>query len=465
MSEVSQFDDNPTHFRRPNQGPREAAPVLCAIGFSCRGLVEAIHAAGFPAMAIDHFGDHDLRLHCHEAPRVISWEFDPLDPDSKSSRTFCTQLRAAIGGLPSNACFVLAGGTENLGALFSGVFDSPDSQARRGTTALAPSGQQVELLRDPENLALWCEDLDVGFPSTVSVADKVHNFGTDFVGGGERRWLQKTRFSGGGIGVFELSAASLPTQSGVYIQQYVPGVVLGVTFCLTPQNAPIMLGATRALTYEDWPGPLPFIYRGTVGPLVLAERTCEQLSRLASRIQERTGLRGWLQMDIVMSPDGRLWLLEINPRWTAGMEVLARSGTNPVLSHLAAYGVTLNRAGDALDAATREQPGAMSAKAILYADRDYDLSVDDVKRLQDLRQQSPSRFADIPSIHQIDALAGVIRVPSGHPICTLRAERPWEPIVPTASNPGGDAASSSKIDRELLQRLQVAREKALSLLQ
>ncbi|MEM8734797.1 MAG: ATP-grasp domain-containing protein, partial [Planctomycetota bacterium] len=426
---------------------------------------------------------HDLRHLCENPPQVIDWDFEPVQPQATQSLAFCRKLKAEISKLPKSSCCVLAGGTENLGALFSELFDrTQDPGDSAPPRLLGPTAEQMSLLREPRNLASWCQDLEVGFPWTQCVAEKNDNFGGVRLPSSETRWLRKSVHSAGGLGVREVTPGETNWEngecSGGYLQEFVPGTAVGVTFCLTDRRRPQFLGATRALHAAEWPGPLPFVYRGSLGPIALSATMLEQLERLAEKIQQETGLRGWLPMDLIVAPDDRLWLLEINPRWTAGMEVLHRSGINPVAFHLDAFGVTpaspdhsLSRALDAttftVDATTSEtSPQRAAVKAIVYADRDYELTRSTIEKLQDLWSQYPDRFADIPSFEQVDALSGRLGVSRGQPICTVRAELPWNPLVAQAMRPTNDGDSRCKeVEATLLQSLHGARKEALSLLQ
>jgi D-aspartate ligase len=54
----------------------------------------------------------------------------------------------------------------------------------------------------------------------------------------------------------------------------------------------------------------------------------DDVKRLGRQIVLRMGLRGVAKLDFKRDPDGRLWLLEVNPRYTLWLHPAARAGVN-----------------------------------------------------------------------------------------------------------------------------------------
>lgn len=196
-----------------------------------------------------------------------------------------------------------------------------------------------------------------------------------------------------------------------YLQQWIPGCVIGAHCNLTAQGSEL-LGITEAFNHEDWIGPTEFAYRGSWGPLPVSEhpQLTQPLLRLAEAVRVATGLRGWVQFDLIEASDGQRWLLEINPRWAAGMELLVDSGgTNPVEAHLRAFGLLAT--GSSQSTPLPESQVSCSAKAILYAPAPLELTDRLVSQLQ--------QFAGIADIPANSARGQVIA--RGHPVLTVKA--------------------------------------------
>jgi len=172
------------------------------------------------------------------------------------------------------------------------------------------------------------------------------------------------------------------------------------------------LGTTESWRAEDWLGPTEFIYRGSWGPIALTQVQQSQVVEAARWLALETGVTGWLQIDFIEDPEGMLWFLELNPRWSAGMEVLHRSGlANPAAEHANAWGHTTE---DGCRASLQSSQGSnFIGKAIVYCPRDIRVQAETVRGLQALPRD---RFADIPSCSNIGQI-----LHSGQPLLTVLA--------------------------------------------
>jgi predicted ATP-grasp superfamily ATP-dependent carboligase len=154
---------------------------------------------------------------------------------------------------------------------------------------------------------------------------------------------------------------------------------------------------SRALTpiawSEQWTAPAdgaPYRYGGAAGPLDF-EPAPELLPKLAA-LAEHLGVRGLASADFI--DDGRPWLLEINPRPGATLDVFDDDEDPLLTRHIAAF---------ADGPARPAMPRRPRAAEIVYADRDIVVPVGDW----------PDGAADLPS-------AGAA-IAAGAPICTVCA--------------------------------------------
>ena len=78
-----------------------------------------------------------------------------------------------------------------------------------------------------------------------------------------------------------------------------------------------MIGITR-----QWIGipAAPFAYRGSIGPCPIPPDLAERLRALGDRLVDAFGLVGWFGVDFVLR-GGIPWPVEINPRYTASLEI------------------------------------------------------------------------------------------------------------------------------------------------
>jgi predicted ATP-grasp superfamily ATP-dependent carboligase len=64
----------------------------------------------------------------------------------------------------------------------------------------------------------------------------------------------------------------------------------------------------------------PFAYRGSIGPWPINSSLAAKLGRLGDAIASGSGLLGWFGVDYVLR-DGDPWPVEVNPRYTASVEI------------------------------------------------------------------------------------------------------------------------------------------------
>lgn len=366
-----------------------------AVGFSVRALVQAITACTtHPPIAADCFGDHDCRLSAH---RII-----PLQPRG-DGHSRCKHLLQELqaGGATADSPVLLGGGAENWLELVAMLHSN--------FTLLGPTEPQLRQLR---NLAYWqaCAAVSgMAFPETIWERPPA-----------SEGWLLKPRHGAGGHAI-QRAAGQGGEKSSHYYQRHVVGRALGA-YCIVHSDGQVeLLGASESLSAAQWPGPSEFIYRGSMGPIALTSEQRTQIVELCQVIQASSGCRGWLQLDFIEDAAGKLWLLELNPRWAAGMEILFLAGINPVAHHLLAWGQALDTAianpNDTRQPATPASHLSF-AKGVVYADRELHLNQAMIERLHGLPRQS---FADLPSLSLLPTGKEILVVAAGEPLLTVIA--------------------------------------------
>jgi predicted ATP-grasp superfamily ATP-dependent carboligase len=149
-----------------------------------------------------------------------------------------------------------------------------------------------------------------------------------------------------------------------------------------------LLGVTRQLTEARWTNAPGFAYQGSIGPVALPSEIEHRLALLGNVLVERFELRGWLGVDFVIDDEGQLWILEINPRYTASIELLDASfGHNSAGDHIAAC---LGQEFAAVDLTSWR---SFAGKAIMYARRS--LTIDE--QACGMLHGASGQFADLPA--------------------------------------------------------------------
>ena len=207
----------------------------------------------------------------------------------------------------------------------------------------------LRLVRDPGWLARITRDVNLFMPKISVTSAHLPTDGS---------WLVKPIASGGGEGIRPWRGQWLVDPGDVYFQARQAGRPLGATF-LRDEGGCRLIGLTRQLVGR--PGNR-FAYRGSLGPWPVAESTRREVIRLGRLVGDQAGLRGLFGLDLIES-GGRVWLIEVNPRYTASVEVLeATLGRSILADHLRAFGLHPDEAKS-----TGSSTRGVVGKAILFA--------------------------------------------------------------------------------------------------
>ncbi len=424
-------------------------PHVLIVAYSGRALAHAAKAASLYATVVDQFCDSDTMA---IADATLRLNFPPeranakLESACKPLRKLFRQPSAILGGLPPISGVLLGGGCENRPSLIQQIQSFAGETQQLGL----PSPKSLEQLRDRQFYRSAAEHAGCGFPTSMSVksfsADQPH---TD-----QRAWLLKSPNSAGGLGVQRIATGQrLPTSlhSKQYCQQLIPGRQLGVTLIVGPSGTRLA-GCTESLSQRDWQPTAParhlneFLYRGSWGPIELSSQQAAQVLRIGDYCASRTGWQGWLQADFIEDASRQLWLLEINPRWTAGMEVLVRAGVcNPVTEHLKALGRNI--------AAGPSSAQARCAKAVWYADRDLTAA-----QLHAAATRAQSKLNALSPAGSREFLLCDIPSPTGDPVLT------GHPGLTVVVKHSISPESQSQLRTNLLSHLNTAHHTLLSCL-
>ncbi len=276
-------------------GPRGLSPAepgftaapCGVVGASARAAVHSLARAGYSAWAVDQFGDRDLK-------RVAACAVCPYDryPDA------LPELAAQFPPGP----VLYTGGLENHPHIVAELARSRDLWGNPPNV--------LARVRDPFRLSRML--LNAGYPTPHLVAQEEPC-------PSEGRYLRKPLRSGGGLGV-RFSEPNEPASSDQIFQEFVCGPLLSAQFVNDR-----LVGVTEQLVGESSLHAKPFAYCGNVGPVPFPAA----VAWIGNLLCE-TGLRGVWGADFVLR-DGQPFVLEVNPRYTAAMEVLEHAtGARPL---------------------------------------------------------------------------------------------------------------------------------------
>lgn len=325
---------------------------LLILGASVRAAAQSARRAGWQPIGGDLFGDADLTAIC---PAYIA-------------RRYPADLMSIASAAPPGP-WLYTGGLENHPALVARI-----SRTRQ---LLGNPAEVLRRLRDPFHLAEVFERHGIDWPDCRAANDPPPR---------DDGWLIKHRRSSGGlrVAVWDDRLARLPAvrravlagRSTWYFQRRLSGMSCSAVF-LAAGGASHLLGISeQLLTGGD---ETPFQYAGSLGPLHVPTAVNRAVARVGDVIVEEFAPRGLFGVDLLIGGDlsdetvsrhpVEVMPVEINPRYTASVEVLERSlGQSVVELHIAAClrgaGVGVPVAG--IDA---RPDGRWHGKQIVYADR------------------------------------------------------------------------------------------------
>jgi len=330
-------------------------PALVLLGGSVRALAESAHRAGFAVHAADLFCDLDT-IACARRAVVVAG-------DAPASEPYPWSLRAVAAGFPREAAWCYSGALENHPALIAAI---ASERRLAGTGADA-----VRRIRCPRRLAAAARAAGLRVPVTLPSPAGVPQDGS---------FLVKPRHGAGGRGIRRWTAAAAraaaPAREPLLWQEFVPGQPVSVAYMMQAGDARL-LGASRQFIGCHWCRATEFSWCGGVAtrPGTSADpcrSLLEPLARLGAELAARFRPCGAVGVDCIATADGRLLVLEVNPRPTASMELHERLGAGSIAGLHVAAGDTRARdrpasTGDHSPGMTSQSGPAAWAKAILFA--------------------------------------------------------------------------------------------------
>jgi predicted ATP-grasp superfamily ATP-dependent carboligase len=304
---------------------------LLVVGASVRAAAwSALRSGGIRPWCVDLFADADLQRVC--VAHAL--------PTSAYPRGFLEAARQAPAGP-----WLYTGALENHPGLIAAI--------SRERPLWGNPAAVVRRVRSPRLLAKVLRNACLPCPSVAETLPLDP----------AKAWLLKPRRSAGGAHIHAWRGQPIPVSH--YCQEWIEGDACSALFAGQRNGSATFLGATRQLVGLPWLNADGFRYCGNVGPLALATTTQACLVRLGDVLASGFSLRGFFGVDFILR-DGIPWPVEINPRYTAAVEVLERAAGSSLFSyHSAAF------APEHIVASTGKAPAlghdTVHGKAILFA--------------------------------------------------------------------------------------------------
>jgi predicted ATP-grasp superfamily ATP-dependent carboligase len=357
---------------------------LILVGMSTRAAASSACRAGLRPWCVDCFADVDLQA---MAPvRRVRWDQYPY--------ALIREVAVAPAGVP----LIYVGGLENHPSLYLTL-----ARDRPVWGYLHPEPFQGDSVRNPSFLQALCDRSGLSRPA---LALQPHGLPPD------GRWLVKPRAGAGGRGIARWRGQPLEAASNHYFQEFIPGKAISAVFVARLQSVEL-IGITKQFIGTSWlHAPSAFAYAGnvTLPRHEVSESLWKELERIGNILaQADTYLRGLFGVDVIRTKE-RVYMLEVNPRYTASVELHEYSTGRALLrDHVLAF---IDRAPPTCLLPSDRPPRV--AKAIYYAPNSKCIP-SELSRAAPLHSywEIPS-WADIPQVGT--------QVKAGEPLVTLIAQ-------------------------------------------
>jgi predicted ATP-grasp superfamily ATP-dependent carboligase len=341
------------------------------VGLSTRAFAESASRAGYACVGIDAFGDLDQKARVENIGLVrdLGRAYTPA---------------AAVAHARRQAA--------DASAYVSNLENHPRAVRRlaEGRTLLGNSPETLEKARDVAALAAAVAEGGARMPRTVEPQEAAR-----LTAGA---WLRKPRRGGGGSGIRRWKPGDTLGPFEI-VQEEVQGVSGSVAFVADGARA-LCLGFSQGLAGDAAFGAAGFRYCGNLHPLSIPRSVAERLDVVVQEVTRTFALKGLNGVDFIVR-DGEVYILELNPRYSASMELIERRlGLSLFEVHVAGCRGELPRL-------PRPRDGAPTlGKAVLWAPRPL--------RMGDTRAWlSSDDVRDVPFPGET--------IPKGHPVCTVFA--------------------------------------------
>ena len=324
-------------------------------GASTRAAAESAARAGFTVTAVDAFGDLD------QHPSVLG-----LSP---------------AGRFTAHAAVRAAQGVECDAVAYLSSFENHPRAISALAAGRALWGNPPDIVRRVRDPFLLADALRRrGFVATEARLKPDTRYVTDTnsksyeVSGFSRtvnEWLMKPLASGGGHHIRRWDPGT-PLPRGCYLQEFIEGWPGSVVFVAAGRRA-VPIGVSRQIVGEEAFGATGYQYCGNIllstgDPAFPNDETIVSAAcALAGAVADEFGLVGVNGIDFIVR-DGVPYAIEVNPRWSASMELVERAyGLSVLATHAAACA-----SGTLPDFDLNRERSRVNAvgKAVVFARRD-----------------------------------------------------------------------------------------------
>jgi methenyltetrahydromethanopterin cyclohydrolase len=262
--------------------------AVLIVAQSGRFLAELAYRAGYSVWVAECYGDQDT-LDVAERWRPIS--------DINDNNAI---LKTIIELSQSEPCILIYGsGVET----FFPVLDLLPATI----TVIGNTNDTIELIKTPYRFFSLLKQLSIPYPETHSSSD----------GDKPGRWLCKPPRGFGGQSISEFNQKI--DIKDHYYQRHIDGLSGSVLFLARYPSTHIISFNQQ---FQHLNPNNAFLYSGSSTPLDLSVAMQQKIKMFINMLVAHTNLCGFNSLDFIISTEGQIYVLEINPRISAAVELI-----------------------------------------------------------------------------------------------------------------------------------------------
>jgi uncharacterized protein len=280
--------------------------AIIVVAYSARALASCARRVGFAPLSIDVFGDDDTKERSLAAVKLEGGLSEGLTLDK-------------VAGAVEN----LINAYDPIGLVYGAGFEhQPETLAAIAgkTRIFGNDAETLKRAKDPLALARLCSTIGVRHPPIALAPPNEPEL-----------WLMKRRGSAGGAHIAAAASSSL-VSADCYFQRHIAGKSVSALFLASNKKAEIIGLSTQ------WTAPTPkspFRYGGAAGPIDVGRAHADEIASSIAAFTSELGLVGLNSADFLISA-AAVWLLEINPRPGATLDVFEPNEGALFAQHVAA---------------------------------------------------------------------------------------------------------------------------------
>ena len=334
-----------------------------------RSLAESAKRAGFRTHVLDCFADEDTHQFADTVKQLQYLEEGFADKELTQS------IRDVLSDYPDTEIVI-----------GSGFEAAPQLIDQLGLLAplYSNTSETIKTLKQPDAFFKLLDSYSIKYPKvTLNYPDKPEHY------------LIKKVASMGGEHIQWCHDGFKINTSNAYFQEYIDGTVSSTVFLADGQGSKIV-GFNKQVQSKQFE-TMPFLFGGACTVQDVTRQHYAEIKRIINCIVEASGLKGLCGLDYILTKQGEIYVLEVNPRPPSTFE-LHETDSTLFKAHISCF------EGDMEDVVLERYP-AYRAYVILYAEHDIQIPID---------FEWPVWVKDRPA-------AGT-RIKKSHPVCTIHVE-------------------------------------------